>query len=417
MNKILLLIISIPVLIFAYNAPEYIDTEFIVDEESVSYDECILYDFLYADNYSMISGGCYNVEWLAMSDFLKLSIPVGGPVYFTYMKMSVGRIEYDYDLFGFGLSWHINKWVNIGFLANPLFEKRESDISLNMGFQGYNTKNQLLVTMTNFDNNYAHKNNNDRYPYPRLYTSPYIPFNSTSYFPIDIFFTSVGYIKSMNFLFVLKTGTGFSSDYYVFDETLGDVYTHSADSSDLFMQAGLINRSEGDGYGISNGIFLSSMIMNNAYRDSIYSNAEYDSRFNVKYAFEYSKGLFSIPLTLEYRERQVMADTVELYRLKSLIGGLGLEFSPGNWDIELKQLFNAYRSAAVNDSLELTQSRLQLSVAYNFSDYAYFMVRKGFETDPADVAAGGKFFFYDKMYVQFVCNIDKLFKEHKWIDL
>lgn len=417
MNKYFIALIFLPIALFAFNAPEYTNNEFIVDEKSVSFDEEIIYNFFSYNNYAMISGGCYNVEWLSMSDLIRLHIPIGKSVYFDYLNMSIGRIEGSYKLYGFGLSWHINRWFNVGFIANPLFEKRESDFALSLGFEGYNTKNMLLVSMVNFDNNYAHKNDNDRYPYPRIYTSPYIPFNSTSYFPIDLYFISTGYIKSIDFYFMLKTGTGFSADYYVYADTLGDIYSHSADSSAVYMRTGMMNEGKWNGYEIINSIFLSSMVMDNGYGNSLYYSQEHDSRFTAGYSGQWRRGIWSIPLTLEYTQRTVSSGDINQYSLGSFTGGLGLGISPGSWEIELLQIINAYESKKTDDSLDMTQSRLQLSVKYHFSDYAYFMARKGLETDPRDLANGGRFFFYDKMYVQFACNIDRLFKEYLWTDL
>jgi len=51
-----------------------------------------------------------------------------------------------------------------------------------------------------------------------------------------------------------------------------------------------------------------------------------------------------------------------------------------------------------------------LSLKLKLGDNSYLIARKGFETDYRDIQKGGKFFFYDKGYVQFYSNFDPFIK-------
>ncbi len=404
-------------MIWGFNAPEYDDVEFFVDEKSVSFEEKNIYDYLNSSNYVLISGGCYNVEWLATGDLLKLSIPLSNSTYFRFIKTSLSRIEMNNEFFGFGLTWELNKYINFGFIANPVFSKREADFSITMGFNGYNTKNEIQITLRNFDNNYAHKNNNDRYPFPRIYTYPYIPFNSTTYFPVDVQLITTGFIKNNEFYLIFITGTGSKADYFSYDGVLGDVYRYSADSASIYMKTGIMNDTEFNNVSIRSGIALSGMSMQNALFSVDENISEDDRRILAEFNTECSFNDISIPFSFEYYRRFVDTYSVNEYDISSFTLTGGIEYSFSKWDFELIEIYNKYNSFYLQDSLLQTESRLQLSVKYKFSDNAFFLVRKGFETDPRDIKSGGIFFFYDKMYVQFVFDMDLFLKERQWIDL
>ncbi len=416
----LLITILFPIFVYSFMATEYMDTEFIVDECSNAFDEQHVYDFFKADNYMLISGGCYNIEYLAVNDIIKLHVPLTRNVYFDLIRIDFNSIETSYSLYGYGLNWEFNNYFNAGFLANPTHNKRESDFMMNFGFNGFNTKNDLYVILENFDNNYAHKNENGRYPFPRNYTAPYIPFNTTSYFPINYLFISSGYFKNNEFYMVLKNGTGFSADYYEWSETeRRDIYTHSADSSALFFRAGLKNTSNIKSVQLLNRIMFTGLIMDNTFNDSINSDAEYDRRMTIGYGIELKKGIWSFPFYGEYGFRDIDNDTNDIHRLDYLLGYGGFAVKLGNWYIQLVEIVNSYNTEITQvDSFSMIQTRLQLTVEYHFNKNAVFSVIKGFETDAVDLRHGGKYFTYDKMYMQLSINFDNFFKGKKiWTDL
>ncbi|MGE3063259.1 MAG: hypothetical protein AB7T10_06450 [bacterium] len=396
MNKgILLLLLFLPSFVNGYVAQEYIDSEYILDEFCSSYIRDEFHDYLAGDNRVIISGGCYNVQQLSMKSMLKLSVPINSVMDFKLNNLYYDDLEFNEKVFNFGLSFRISDFAHLGFLANPTFYKKESDISILAGISGFNTKNQVIFTFDNFDNNYSHKDWNEHLPEPRIYTKQ----------PYTLTVESSGYLKELAFYTIFVRRFDSSEDHFqIVENTDSFIYDYTADSALMYLSTGYRYGKKMPSVHLEGGFAFTSLIMENAMSDSLSSIFENEKRFKLSGYFTAKKNPLTAEVFGEFSSREIDS----LYEKKDWLLGAGILF---NWrfiDISFKQVFSNLNSLILPDSLlkDSPQSRLVLTVTYKINENTGFTARKGFETDKRDIEAGGKYFFYDKGYILFYMNFD-----------
>jgi len=400
LNKMFLfLILFIPAILSAYVTQEYLDSEYIVDEFSSSFIRDEFHDFLTGENRVIISGGCYNVQQLSMKSMLKLLIPISSVVDFRLNQVYYDDFEFNEKIFNFGLTFRISDFAYLGFLANPTFYKKESDFSVIAGISGYNTKNTAVFTFDNFDNDYSHKDWNEILTYPRIYIKQ----------PYSLYLESTGYLKKLSFYTLFFRRFSSSEEHYHFDASLDSfIYDYKADSAVMFLTTGYRYSKEMKKIEFEAGCAMTALLMENAYSNSSYSSDENDKRINLSGYLTGRKNNFIGEIYGQFGRRIVDS----LYEKTDWLISAGTQYRWRFIDISLKQAFSNLNSVILPDSIlkDSPQSRLILTLTYRINENAHFTARKGFETDKRDIENGGKYFFYDKGYIQFYMNFDNFLK-------
>ena len=384
-----------PLVLSAFVAEEYLDSEYLLDEFSSSYIRDEFHDFLEGENRVIVSGGCYNVQQLSMKSMLKLTVPVNSVVDFKLNNFYHDDFEFNEKIFNFGLSFRISDFASIGFLANPTFYKKESDISIVASISGFNTKNQITFTFDNFDNNYSHKDWNEHLPEPRIYEKQ----------PYTLNLESTGKLKELAFYTLFKRRFLSSEERFHLDEEADSfIYDYTADSALMQVVTGYRYSKKISSLLFEGGAAFSALVMENGYSDSSEISREDDRRFKLSAYLTGKKNSVTGEVFGEYSRRAIES----MYEKESWLAGAGVLYSWRFVDISLKQFFSQLNSIMLSDSLtkESPQSRLLLTLTYKISENAHFTARKGFETDKRDIENGGKYFFYDKAYVLFYMNFD-----------
>jgi len=378
---------------------EYIDSEYLLDEYCSAYMREEFYDYIEGENRVIISGGCYNVQQLSMKSMLKVRIPVNSVVDFTLNNIYHDDFEFNEKTFNFGLLFRISDFAYAGFLANPTFYKKESDISLAAGIDGYNTKNRITFTFDNFDNNYSHKDWDEHLTEPRIYLSQ----------PYSLKIESTGSLKELSFYTIFTRRFPSSEEHYHFDLSADSfVYDYTADSAIMSLSTGYRYGKEIMSVEAEAGFSFTSLIMRNGYRDSLLQSSEDDRRFKISGYMTAKKNSLSLEAFGDYSLRSI--DT--LYGKREWLLGCGAGYRWRFLDVSLKQLFSNVNSEILENSVlkDSPQSRLVLTVTYRINEKTFFTARKGFETDIRDIENGGKYFFYDKGYIMFYMNFDNFLK-------
>jgi len=410
LNKIIFaLFVFSFIAINAFTLPEATDTEYYLDNFCVSLPSYEVLRYYSADNAVLISGGCYNVEFLSVRDFVKFAIPLSSGTELLFRHVYYNTFARQLYMKGYGLNWRLNDVFSMGFLANPTFAKRQSDFTLLAGFEGRNTKTTVGLMIENFDNNYSQKYEKDVYGDLRIYTEPAFPLGSFIVFPVNLFINTSGYFQEILFYASFARKYHSSADYYYFNESNVLTYDYTADTAMTYLKAG-VERKRGNDKNLTGGIFIETYRDITGIDDSLLSSQSNDVYFKSNARMYYSKSSFRLGFEAQYENRVYKIDTTSRYRLHTYILYPSLNYRWNKFDIGLGEAFNVRSTVQPSDTVNEMHTRMILTVKYNFSPDSYFYVRKGFETDPRDVAHGGKFFFYDKMYVQFVGLFDDIFR-------
>lgn len=404
MKKISLVFIAAAMIVSlnmsAYFAPEGYDSEVFLDEYSASFISDQLTDFMSADNSVVISGGCYNVQLLALNTAIKLNVPLNKVVSFSLNHVHLTDLEMNRTIFNYGLLFNINKYLYTGFLANPTEEKKYADISLVLGMNARNTKNVFIFTFDDFDNNYAHKEWNTRILEPRIFKKQ----------PYSMTLMTSGEFQAMKFysLFYRRTPSVEDHWHYEFADRQF-FYDYTADSAMFFNMTRFEVKKTGS-TSLTGGVYFRTLIMENGYRD--YSGTdifEDDKRFHGGISFDAERGAW----TLNAEGVAGMRTVEGMHNLNYYIGFLGGTYRKDFLTIKFGEAYNYFKSDTIQnhpDEPSWVETRFIVSVVWHIADNAEFSARKGFETDMTDIKEGGMFFFYDKMYVQFHINFDPYLK-------
>jgi len=399
LNNIFLAVFIIPVFLLAYIPAENLDSEYLLDEFSSSFDRDEFHDYLLGENKIIISGGCYNVQQLSMKSMLKISIPINSIVDFRLNNVYYDDFEFNEKIFNFGLSFRISDFAYLGFLANPTYYKKDSDISVLAGISGYNTTNKIIFTFDNFDNNYSHKDWNEHLSEPRIYlTQPY-----------SLYIESQGNLKDVKFYTIFSRKFHSSEEHYHFDSSADSfIYEYTADSALMFLTTGYRYDSRFSSVDFEVGCAMTGLIMENGYIDSLEDIYENDKRISLSGYLTGKKNDLSGELFVQKGDRTI--DSV--YEKSDWLVSAGAGYRWRFIDISLKQVFSGLNSLTLPDSIskDSPQSRLLLTLTYRINENSHFTARKGFETDKRDIENGGKYFFYDKGYIQFYMNFDNFLK-------
>ncbi len=401
LNKkyILLYFLFLPLFIFSYILPENYDSEYIVDQFCSDFDINIFNNFVKNENFAMISGGCYNVEQLSIKSILKLKIPLFKSLDFELKNIYYDDFEFHSKIFEYGLTYWFKDFFGLGFLANPTFYKKDSDLTFHLDFIGFNTKNSISFTLENFDNNYSHKNwNEEILPYPRIYeNNPYI---------LTLF--SGGNIKEVEFLTLYRKKFFTRENHYTYDEFLDSfIYNFTIDTSYDYLYSQIFYTKEKGKDFLSTGFRLTLLDLKNSFLDFNDTTEEKDSRIKLSYSLSYKNGVNWFDLFYEKGYRMVE----DIFEKNTDLFFIGYTFSKGILNISGGEaISNLKRDNIDSTSYSSFQTRFILSLKLKLGDNSYLIARKGFETDYRDIQKGGKFFFYDKGYVQFYSNFDPFIK-------
>lgn len=401
MNKnfyiLFFLILTIPIFIFPYILSEEFDSEYVIDDFCADFLNDQFNDLIFKENFIMISGGCYNIEQLAIRSLLKLKVPVSERIDFELINIYYDDFEFHPKIFEYGLTFNIKKSFSIGFLANPTFYKKDSDFTLNFDFNGFNTKNRVSFTLENFDNNYSHKNWNEKFlEKPRIYEN----------YPFIFTFSSAGKLKDLNFFtfYRKKFYTKENHYYYSLEDTVWDF---SVDTSYDYLFTQLFFQNKKNGSGLSTGIRFKILNLLNTlytYQDTLTEN---DKRFKISYFLSYQKKNHIFDLAYEKEIR----DIIDILKKDSYLFSFGYNFSKDFYTISLWEIIsNLERELTDRPDYNSFQSRILLSLKFKIKEHTYFVARKGLESDIRDIKKGGRYFWYDKMYVQFYSDFDIFFK-------
>lgn len=398
-KNILLFFLFLPLFVFSYILPENYDSEYIVDQFCSDFDINIFNDFVKKENLVMISGGCYNVEQLSIKSFLKLKIPLFKSLDFELQNFYYDDFEFHSKIFEYGLTYRFKDFFCLGFLANPTFYKKDSDLTFHLDFNGFNTKNRISFTLENFDNNYSHKNWNEKFlPYPRIYeTNPYI-------FTLH----SSGNIKDVEFLTFYRKKFFTREKHYIYDDFLDSfLYDFTIDTSYDYLYSQIFYTKDKGANFLSTGFRLTLMDLSSSFFDLNDTTEEKDSRIKLSYSLSYRKGVNWMDLFYEKGYRKVEGR----FEKNTDLFYVGYTFSKSIFNISGGEaISNLTREDTDSTSYSSFQTRFILSLKLKLGKNSYLIARKGFETDYRDIQAGGRYFFYDKGYVQFYSNFDPFLK-------
>ena len=398
-SMIFMVILIVSYSLNAYVAEEYLDSEYLIDEYTSSFDRDEFHNFLEGDNRVIISGGCYNVEQLSMKSMLKLSLPVNSIVDFKLNHIGYDNFEFNERIFNFGLSFRISDFASLGFLTNPTFYKKESDISIIASISGSNTDNVIIFTFDNFDNNYSHKNYNENLPEPRIYLKQ----------PYSLYIKSTGNLQDLRFYTIFLRRFSSSEKHYYLDHSLDSfLYDYTADSALMFITTGYRIGENFKDIDFEIGCAITGFMMENGYMDSLQNIYENDERMNISGYITGMKNNFTGEIYGQIGERRVDS----IYEKSDWLFSVGAKYRWGFLKMSFKQVISDIRSTIFEDSLikESPQSRLILALTYCINEKTHFTALKGFETDIRDIKNGGKYFLYDKAYIQFYMNFDNFLK-------
>ncbi|MEO0304406.1 MAG: hypothetical protein ABIM64_04020 [candidate division WOR-3 bacterium] len=398
-KRIFLVFLLLPLFVFPYILPESYDSEYIVDQFCSDFDINIFNDLIKKDNFVMISGGCYNVEQLSIKSFLGLKIPLMKSLNFELFNFYYDDFEFHNKIFEYGLTYRFRDFFGLGFLANPTFYKKDSDLTFHFDFKGFNTENRFSLTLENFDNNYSHKNWNENIiDKPRIYeNNPYI---------LSLY--SKGELKKIEFLTFYRKKLFTREKHYFYDEVLDSfLYTFSVDTSYDYIFSQIFYNDKKEKNLLSTGFRLTMLNLSSSFFDFTDTIEELDSRIYLSFYFSYKKNVNRLSFFYEkgYRELE------QVFEKETDLLYFGYTFSKNIFDISGGQLIsNIKRFDSDTVSYNSFQTRFILSLKIRLGENSYLIARKGFETDYRDIQKGGKYFFYDKGYIQFYSNFDPFIK-------
>lgn len=418
LNRVLLLaaILLLSVGLSAYTAPEYIDRESPIDEFSQSSLEHSYFNLLSAGNALHVSGGCYNVENLIVSDYIKLDIPLNKIISLRLAHIKDQSFEFDNQYLGYGLFFRINDALKAGFYASPTYLKKEADMTVAFEFTGFNTNTLAGLMLQNFDNNYSLSYYPLFVPEPRLYTYPkLLSFGYFQEFPINLFLMTTGSFRNIEFYSVLINELPRKEDHFNIDSSAAVpedryVYTYSADSAKIYSKSYANAFFENEKLNGRTGIRMTIITMDNKmYNETDTLSVEKDRRIEIGWNTVVKKGTMGIETDFVFSKRDI--DT--LYTMQNILYYVGYIWENSRIQLQAGELFGDIYSqkSEYNWAFDRLETRFLVSFAYKFNEHAYIRFKKGFETDPADIRNGGRFFMYDKMYVQYHMTFDHFIRK------
>jgi len=254
----------------------------------------------------------------------------------------------------------------------------------------------FIFTFDDFDNNYAHNEWNTRILEPRIFTKQ----------PFTMFLQTTGEFQALKYysLFYRKTPSVEEHYHYDFD-SLKFFYDYTADSATFFNMTRFELTKKGT-VDINTGVHFKTTIMENALSDSLTPiNHEDDKRFHAGIFLNAGNKSWEMNSEVIGGMRNIAGQ----HDLKYILGFLGATYKTNYLTVKFGEVYNYLESDTIQnapDSLSRVETRFLVSVVWHISEEAEFSARKGFETDLRDIAKGGRYFFYDKMYVQFHINFD-----------
>lgn len=398
-KRIFFIFLLLPVFVFPYILPESYDSEYIVDQFCSDFDTKIFNDLIKKENFVMISGGCYNVEQLSIKSLLGLKVPLIKSLDFELVNFYYDDFEFHKKIFEYGLTYRFKDFFGLGFLANPTFYKKDSDLTFHFDFKGFNTENRFSLTLENFDNNYSHKNWNENIiDKPRIYeNNPYI---------LSLY--SKGEIKKLEFLTFYRKKLFTREKHYIYDEILDSfLYAFSVDTNYdyIFSQIFYTDRKGKDM--LSSGFRLTMLNLESSLFNLTDTTEENDVRLNLSFSFLYKRNINQLDFLYEKGYRKVE----QFFEKETDLLYIGYTFSKNIFDISCGQVIsNIRRIDDDTNSYNSFQTRFILSLKMRLGENSYLVAKKGFETDYRDIQKGGRYFFYDKGYVQFYSNFDPFIK-------
>lgn len=394
-----LIFLILPIFVISYILPEFYDSEYIVDQFCSDFETNIFNDLINKNNFVMISGGCYNVEQLSIKSLLSLKIPLIRSLDFELFNYYFDDFEFHNKIFEYGLTYKFKDFFGLGFYANPTFYKKDSDLTVHFDFKGFDTENRVSLTFENFDNNYSHKNWNENIiDKPRIYEN----------YPYIFSLYSKGELKNIEFLTLYRKKFFTRENHYFYNELLDSfLYSFSVDTSYDYIFSQLFYNYKKDKNLLSTGFRLTILNLASSFFDMLDTTKEQDSRVNLSFYFSFKKNLNQLNFLYEKGYREVeqvfLKETDLLY--------IGYTFSKNIFDISGGQvLSNIKRIDTDMNTYNSFQTRFVLSLKIKLGENSYFVAKKGFETDYRDIQKGGRYFFYDKGYIQFYSNFDPLIK-------
>lgn len=413
LNKALIFILALLMfrVLNAYTAAEYLDREMPIDEFSQSSLEHSYYNLFRAGNVLHVSGGCYNVENLIVSDYIKLNIPLNKTVSLRLFHMKDQTFEFDNQYLGYGLFFRLNDAFKAGFMASPTYLKKEADIGVAVEFSGFNTNTVAGVMFRNFDNNYSFKYYPLFIPEPRLYTYPKIlDFGYFQEFPVNLYLMTSGEFRNIEFYSVFVNELLRKEDRFTIDSSAAVpedrfVYAYSADSSKIYSRTYAGITFDNNYVNGRTGLKMTIISMDNkqyTLTDTIAD--ERDRRIEIGWNSVIKKNTMGIETDFTFAKREI--DT--LYSMQNMIYYVGYIWENNRVLLQVGEMFGDLYSkrSDYTDPFDRIETRCLVSFAYKFNEHAYMRFKKGLETDPADIRNGGRFFFYDKIYVQFHMTFD-----------
>lgn len=397
-KRIFLVFLLLPLFVFPYILPESYDSEYIVDQFCSDFDINIFNDLIKKENFIMISGGCYNVEQLSIKSLLGLKIPLIKSLDFELINFYYDDFEFHNKIFEYGLTYRFKDFFGLGFFANPTFYKKESDLTFHFDFKGFNTENRFSLILENFDNNYSHKNWNENIiEKPRIYeNNPYI---------LSLY--SKGEIKKLEFLTLYRKKLFTREKHYFYDEVLDSfLYSFSVDTryDYIFSQIFYTDRKEQNI--LSTGFRLTMLNLATSLFNLTDTTEERDARIKLSFSFLYKRGVNQFDLLYEKGYREVE----QFFEKETDLLFVGYTFSKNIFDISGGQVISNIKREDDTNSYGSFQTRFVLSLKVKLGENSYLVAKKGFETDYRDIQKGGKYFFYDKGYIQFYSNFDPFIK-------
>ncbi len=387
--------------------PEYHDPEYYLDLYTAHYPYYLVDNEVWRDNYFLISGGCFDIQYIFTEEQLYLRVPLSKWLAWGMRWDAYYSMEYRYSKRWFFLEFSpYNRFVPV-IILNPVFQKNMSDVGMGMRYRSDNLRFYFGFFIDNFDNNYSFKFRSD----------PFYPYYSVQ----PMAFRGYGRWFSEEEKNYLRWDFEITNKYQM-DFFAKQIYLYSADSFySVLKLEGLYHIKSIDLYGEFDWRVTDYSYNDTVDTDTIFYSSE-DSYYNrirtlLKSSYHLNKH-FSIDGGIELY-RTYYKDTVNDHDLERTFYTpiLGGRYS---WDngIILGGEFVWFRgnsedySAVPFDSIEYKQTRFILTFQYNFK-VGSILLRKGFELDKVDIENGGTYFFYDKGYIMFSVPLDNIIREDK----